>query len=130
MPALNRSNLGWPWMRLTEFGETVVAQGVPRPYDPEGYGADSCDAIPDLDAVVRDYISEAVAAQNRQLLRASSVMLGAASERLIMLLLTKWAGLVGGKEGERLLRDLGSRSIAVAYSRFKESFLSHRQEIG
>src|SRR3989304_7495939 len=34
MPGVDRGHLGWPWLRVTEYGRLVIRQGQPLPLDP------------------------------------------------------------------------------------------------
>jgi hypothetical protein len=73
----------WPWMSLTEYGETVIQGAQVTPYDPVGY-IDALSASAPLDAVEQRYLSQALAAFRTNLPDAAAVMLGAASEHLMM----------------------------------------------
>lgn len=81
------SNNEWPWLRLTEFGHSVVEEKIPSYYDPDGYIKTVESFVPKLDPVIKQYISEGLHAFRQQLFFASAVMFGAASEKAILLLL-------------------------------------------
>jgi hypothetical protein len=82
---MNDSNEQWPWLSLTEYGEEVVKGGPPTPYDPAGYFATLAEQKP-LDAIEERFLRQAVTAFRHNLPDAASVMLGATSEHLVILL--------------------------------------------
>jgi hypothetical protein len=81
--ALDANNAGWPWLSLTEWGKQYVQGGEPDAYDPDGYLAALARDAP-LDEIERRYLSQASAAFRADLPDAAAVMLGAASEHLLL----------------------------------------------
>lgn len=79
-------NSQYPWFRLTDHGATVIASGRPQPYDPDGFLAQFKKQIPTADSVTVDYLEEAVRAFNANCFRAAAVLLGAASEKEVLIL--------------------------------------------
>jgi len=82
----NESNPSWPWYRLTERGIAVAASQLPQPYDPDGFLAEFSRRNPSADPVILAYLKEAVQAFNHGCPVAASVMIGAASEKALLLL--------------------------------------------
>ena len=91
VPGLNDSNPNLPFLRLTEYGRSCVQQQRILPHDPDGYLRDFHRAIPQVDATVTDYLSESLQCYIRGLYRAAAVMLGAASEQAVFLLIESCA---------------------------------------
>ena len=83
---MDRANQNWPFYRLTDHGESALRAGVPQPYDPDGFTAYFDKVCPTADPSVRGYLAEAVAAFNAGCVRSAAVMLGCASEKLLLLL--------------------------------------------
>lgn len=83
---LNESNPNFPWYRLTSYGEKVIEGVGPQPYDPDNFLDEFKNKNPNADSVIFEYLTEAVNAFNHDCQKASSVMLGAASEKAILLL--------------------------------------------
>jgi hypothetical protein len=83
--AHDSNNAGWPWLGLTEWGEQYVNAGEPDAYDPDGYLA-AIERDSPMDDIERRYLSQASAAFRADLPDASAVMLGAASEHLLLVL--------------------------------------------
>jgi len=85
------SNDNYPFFRLTEYGKGAVAKGKPQPYDPDGFLKEFDRQIPAADQVARDYLVEAVRAFNANCPRAAAVLIGAASEKAVLLLHEEFA---------------------------------------
>ncbi|HEY3295668.1 MAG TPA: hypothetical protein VGL38_09520 [bacterium] len=82
----DQDNQNWPFYTLTEYGEFVVGQGGPQPYDPDGFLRDFLTKNPNVDPVILDYVTEAVVAFNANCPKSTAVMVGAASEKAILVL--------------------------------------------
>jgi hypothetical protein len=82
---LNSNNAQWPWLSLSEWGEEFVRDGGADVYDPDGYLRDLDHDHP-LDDIERRYLAQASAAFRADLSDAAAVMVGAASEHLLILL--------------------------------------------
>lgn len=82
---MNSGNAQWPWLSLTEWGEEYVRDGGPDVYDPDGYLRD-LDRDHPLDEIERRYLAQASAAFRADLPDAVAVMVGAASEHLLLCL--------------------------------------------
>lgn len=86
VPGLNRQNPNWPFYQLTPAGHRAAEAGRPEPYDPDGFITYFKETVgADAEPVVVAYVTEAIETFNAGCLRASAVMLGAASEKLILL---------------------------------------------
>jgi hypothetical protein len=77
---LNESNPGWPWFRLSRFGESETARQPFRFHDASSYISMMTKAVPDLLPAAKLYLEEAVAAFYSGCLLAATVMLGVAAE--------------------------------------------------
>lgn len=80
---LNDDNNHWPFLSLSEYGEEVVKAGRILPHDTEGYLQALAAAQP-LDDAEKRYLPQALEAFRRNLPDAVALMLGAASEHLII----------------------------------------------
>jgi hypothetical protein len=76
-----------PHFQLTEFGVQCLREGRINPYDPEGYLSALVARVPALDPTARAYLEEALECLRRSCYRACAVMLGGASERVMMMLI-------------------------------------------
>jgi len=86
-PGLNKSNLNFPHVSLTPFGKRLISESAPHYYDPDGYITFLKGLSPKLDTVIEQYVIESINCFRRQLFFASAVMLGAAAEKAVLLLL-------------------------------------------
>lgn len=88
--------------RLTERGKKIVDAGSPQPYDRDGFVDYFRKKVVNADAIVDGYFVEAVEAFNAGSIRASAVMLGVASEQLILVLIDSFKQAIadGGKRSK------------------------------
>lgn len=91
VPGTDDNNPNWPFLRLTEYGQRCAEVRQILPHDPDGYLRDFQQAIPLADPVIKEYLTEALQCFLRDLHRASAVMLGAASEKAILLLIEAYS---------------------------------------
>jgi hypothetical protein len=84
---LDDSNESWPFVSLTEYGEQYVVDQRVTPLDRSQYLA-RMNAIAALDDVEERYVGQSLEAYVRSLPDAAAVMIGAASEHLLTLVLT------------------------------------------
>ena len=80
-------DIGYPQLRLTKFGQDFISQSTPHYYYPQGYMESLRNIVQNLDPVIEQYIFEGLNCYRRQLFFASAVMIGAAAEKAILLLL-------------------------------------------
>lgn len=86
-PGENMPDRGFPFFRLTKFGQDYISKSAPHYYDPQGYMEFLRNMVQNLDPVIEQYIFESLNCYRQQLFFASAVMIGAASEKAILLLL-------------------------------------------
>jgi hypothetical protein len=129
MPAADRLNAGWPWFGVTSYGREVLARNGPRVYDYDGYMAEVRRQVTELDSVVEHYLSESLRSFQANLYSASMVMLGCASERAILLLMSAYVEAIDDATNrDKLKARIAGRDISAAYARFRESFNSTRSQ--
>lgn len=80
------SNPNFPNYRITGVGEQFLDGKKPQPYDPDNFLSEFKKQIPNCDNVIYDYLEEAVRAFNSGCLKSAAVMLGASSEKAILIL--------------------------------------------
>lgn len=136
-------NPNWPFYRLTTRGRSAIEARPPQPYDPDSFIASFREAVPDADEVVREYLEEAVQTFNVSCFKAAAVMLGAASERLVLVLfealletapsdpkhvLRRAEGALGINEKFTAMKsylDSMLESKALPRARFKDTVVRH-----
>jgi len=77
---LDASNPGWPWLRLSRFGEIALQQNSCRFHDTAGFMKSLHSEVTDISPETYVYLEEAVAAFYSDCLLSTCVMLGAAAE--------------------------------------------------
>lgn len=106
---MNRNNLEWPWLRLTDHGKAVLSGANSGFYDPDEYVNLLVTMAPSVDDVVKQYALESVRAFRQNLLFASAVMIGAASEKSILLLLASIGNAHSNAKTKKIIVDLLDR---------------------
>ena len=76
----------FPWYRITGYGEKVIQSQKLQPYDPDGFLNEFKSENKNVDNIIYEYLEEAVRTFNHNCPKSSSVMLGASSERAILIL--------------------------------------------
>lgn len=115
MPGLNVDNPNWPFYKVTEYGQQILAQEGPRPYDPEGFLREFAEVNPNADPIVIDYLEEAVHTFNTGCCKAAAVMLGCASEQLVLLLHEKFENAIADPAERQRFSNSYGRPITSKY---------------
>jgi len=92
--------------QLTEIGQHLIDKKVPPYYDPEGYVDLLTSEIPKLDMVIKEYIKEGLSCYRQHLFFAATVMLGAASERVLLTLLEVLSDAEKSNENNKTILDI------------------------
>jgi hypothetical protein len=129
---MDSANTGTNTFRLTEFGKKMVEAGVPQPYDPDGFIEHFERNVADVDPTVKEYVVEAVQCFNAGCSKASAVMIGCASEKLLHLLCDAVAGYIpDGDQRMKFKGDVSDRiSIMQKYKKLRvqlDHFVRHKQ---
>lgn len=117
-PGIDRSNCKYPWLGLTEYGKKCIEEENLLPFDPEGYIKEVKDQIPNIDDVVLTYLSESISTYNRNCLLSSTITLGAASERAMLLLIDAFVDSVQDSEKKERLQRKMEKNLFI-YSKYK-----------
>ena len=118
----SHGNRNWPWIHVTEYGWKCLDEGALLAYDPTGFLAEVHRLVPDLDKVAYTYLGESVAALNRELFLSSTITLGTASERLILILLAEYADALTPTSRERFSKKVDKRRIGASFEELEKSF--------
>ena len=113
---MNEANPDWPHYRLTGIGDKVIDGQRPQPYDPENFLLEFRTANPTVDPVIDNYLEEAVKAFNSDCLKSSAVMLGAASEKAILILFDLFSSkITDAAKKTRFDRDTESWMVSTKF---------------
>jgi len=91
----------WPWLSLTDYGKKAVNSSPPAPNDSTGYLRRIKDVVPNLDPIIETYLAESIRTYNINQLLSSTITLGCASERAILMLIDKF---------EQSFKDIAKRT--------------------
>lgn len=80
-------NDSWPWLSLSEYGKIAIASSNPIPNDPTGYLSRIKRDISNIDEIIETYLAESIRTYNINQLLSSTITLGCASERALILLI-------------------------------------------
>lgn len=83
----NANNPAWPFLKLTDYGKDIVNSSTPIPHDPTGYLQRIKSDIPDIDDIILLYLEESLKTYNIGALLSSTITLGCASERALIILI-------------------------------------------
>ena len=123
IPGLNDSNQGWPFLRLTAYGERCVQEDRILPHDPEGFMEDFRGEISNVDPTISEYLTESLQCYIHGLYRAAAVMLGGASEKAVLLLIESCANSISDPSARQRFES----DIQRAQSIFRKYELFERQ---
>lgn len=114
-PHFNRYHVtksGWEWFNGAE----------PFPEEADGYMSFLRQRVPNMDAVIEQYVVEALTAFERQAYFAAAVMLGAASEKALYLLAESMLGaLINARKREKLQLTLDRRKLSELFELVRDS---------
>lgn len=91
---IDTGNAAWPFLSLTEYGSEVVNSTEPIPHDPTGYLLRIRTQIPRIDPIILIYLEESLLTYNINALLSSTVALGCASEKALLLLIEAYSNAI------------------------------------
>lgn len=116
---------------LTELKESILsdsgAPGILPPAEIEKFPQTLLDRVPACDGVVVWFFTECLRCYKANSVAGSAFMLGAASEKLILLLIDTYGARIDDTVNrERFLSRINSRIISVKFDEFKKSHKSSK----
>ena len=117
------NSISYEYFQLTEYGIDALNNDQALPYDPDGFLNTVLSSV-ELDAVTLRYLEESIGAYSRNLFLASAVMLGGASEHLILQLIERYAS---STQDQSLQQALETDGIFRLFSKF-ETVLKQRKK--
>ncbi len=116
----------WKYLRLTEYGAEVVREQSWSPYDPDGYLRELSVQAPTLSQHCGMYVAEALQCFRGGCYLATVVMLGAASEGIVLELFRRFAAALragGVPEAESVESKIDKEQSAYRkYEMFRKHF--------
>lgn len=108
-PVGGSPDIGYPQLRITKFGQDYISHSGPHYHDPESYLEFLKNLVNDLDPVIEQYVFESLNCYRQQLFFASAVMIGAAAEKAILLLLQAITDSMSNPSSKRKATELLDR---------------------
>jgi hypothetical protein len=121
----NYGKPNWDYLVLTETGKQWTQSASPIPEDSGGFHSAVNALIPTLDPIIKQYLSEAVDTYNRRTWFASAVMIGAASEKLLYMLLDALLLVTGGKDGKTIEKAIKERNLPNMFEQINKVLALH-----
>lgn len=115
-------NASWPYLSLTEYGKKAINSEGPIPNDASGYLKSLKESVPELDSIIKTYIRESIRTYNINQLLSSTITLGCASERAILLLIETYAETFQDPNKTRAFhKKIKGKFIKAQFDEFKKS---------
>jgi len=118
----NTNDPAWPCLSLTEYGLQVVNSVEPIPHDPSGYLRRIRELIPNIDSIILIYLEESLSTYNINALLSSTIALGCASEKALLLLIDSYTNTI--KDPNRkisFVNKTNGRMIKQQFDNFSRS---------
>ena len=100
-PGINEFNPDLPFIRVTDYGHECLKSMEILPHDPDGYLGYLHKEIPQIDDTIVMYVTESLQTFLTGNLLASTVMLGGASEKAVLLLIESYANAISDENEKR-----------------------------
>ena len=115
------------WYRATEKGRQWSLNLEPVPEGIDGFLAALNALVPTLDIVIRQYVEEAVVTYNRRAWFATAVMIGAASEKAVYLLIEELLAAVGSaSERQAITKVIRERILPKMFEHINKVLIRQR----
>lgn len=113
-----------PFIHLTEFGDEAIKQPA-SPYDPEGYIKSIKQKVSNVDEVIVRYIAESAETLRKNCLLSSSMTLGCASEKTLLLVLEAYKDALNPADQAAFIKSNQKiHSIKKRHQDFKHRYQS------
>jgi len=104
VPGQSLAQPNLPWMRVTQYGQSIVSSSQATPYEPDPYLRSALESAIRMDEKIGIYLTESVKSFRRNLYLSSAVMLGVASEAAFLALSTVVSDRVANKLARKISR--------------------------
>lgn len=125
-PGLNDGlNDKWPFYHITEYGQHILNGSPPSAYDPDGYLSRLKSDIPKIDPIIVTYLTESLRTFRIGCLLSSTVTLGCASEKALLVLIEAVANALPATMGDSFRKKTESRMIKPQFEEFQRMLTGH-----
>ena len=124
------NNPGWPFLSLTEYGLKAIESELPIPNDISGYLTRIKNEIPSINEVVLNYLEESIKTYNINQLLSSTITLGCASEKALLLLIDTYCESFSDLEkGKDFKKKVDKKLIRAKFELFHEDLTRNISKI-
>jgi len=116
----DNNNNSWPWLKVSSYGKSIIDSNEPIPHDPDGYIKRLTNKVKDLDPVIKTYIIESLNTYNINALLSSTVTLGCASEKALLLLIDSYIKSRNAEDGVKFSKKITGKFIKFKFDEFKK----------
>jgi hypothetical protein len=113
------------FFHVTDFGKQRLREGPPSPYDPDGYLKRLRSSVAGLDPILVTYLNESLHAFRIGCLLSSTIALGCASEKALLLLIAAYADALPSTMQEKFRKNTEGRMIKRQFDEFRKMLDSH-----
>jgi hypothetical protein len=114
-----------PHFHLSEYGRRKLKDHPESPYDPDRYLGRLKARLPDLDPAIVAYLTESLRAFRIDCLLSSTITLGCASEKAILLLLEAYTDALAAPKGDTFRKRIEGKVIKTQFDEFSKMAESH-----
>jgi hypothetical protein len=120
-PGLNEGmNNNLPFFHVTEWGKKVIQGGGAAPYDPDAFLSGLKRDVPNLDSVIETYLNESLHTFRIGCLLSSTISLGCASEKALLLLIEVYATSLPEPSQKKFRGNTEGRMIKRQFDEFRK----------
>jgi hypothetical protein len=110
---------------VTEFGKEKLKGGAASPYDPDGFLKRLQKEVPSLDPIILVYLAESLHTFRIGCLLSSTIALGCASEKALLLLVGSYADALPEPRQKKFRQNTENRLIKRQFEEFSKMLDSH-----
>lgn len=126
----NASNPAWPFMKITEYGYQVINSDIPVPHDPSGYFSRLKTDVPNVDELIITYLNESLMSYRIDLKLSSTIMLGCASEKALLLLIDSYINSIQDEAKRKVVYDkFKNKMIKRQFDEFIRAMTTIKEQI-
>lgn len=114
-----------PFFHLTDYGLKIVKDVPQSPYDPDGYLCRLRSDVPEIDPVILIYLEESLHTFRIGCLLSSTVALGCASEKALLLLIGKYADSLPASMQAKFRKNTEGHLVKRQFDEFTKMLGSH-----
>lgn len=129
-PGVSEQSPGLPHVGVTNYGHECLKSMEILPHDPDGYLKHLQNEIPSIDDTITTYVAESLQTFLSGNLLASTVMLGGASEKAVLLLIEAYTSAISDpNKRKRFAQSIERFGILRKFKEFRKKFDPIRKNV-